>query len=145
MVGDARRRAAGPGGRRRGRQVLGSRPAYSVRIPAGLRPETVPVPVPVPVPVAERTVPWLRVGAAYAWRLILVGIAVYGVFSILGSFQLIAVALFLALVVTSVLRPLTDLLGRILPRSLAVAMALLGSVLLLLGLLALVAVSYTHL
>ncbi|GGU91631.1 AI-2E family transporter [Streptomyces filipinensis] len=136
MVGDARRRAAGPGGRRRARQVLGSRPAYSVRIPVGLRPETVPVAVPVPV--AERTVPWLRVGAAYAWRLILVGLVVYGVFSILGSFQLIAVALFLALVVTSVLRPLTDLLSRILPRSLAVAMALLGSVLLLLGLLALV-------
>jgi putative heme transporter len=129
-VGDARRRTAGAGGRRRGSRVLGSRPAYSVRLPATPRPE--------PVPVAERTVPWLRVGAAYAWRLILVGIAVYGVFSLLGSFQLIAVALFLALVVTSVLRPLTGLLSRIVPRPLAVAVALVGSVLLLLGLLALV-------
>nr|WP_227026185.1 AI-2E family transporter [Streptomyces fodineus] len=134
VVGDARRRAAGPGdGRRRGR-VLGSRPAYSVRLPPVPRPE----PVPVPVPVAERTVPWLRVGAAYAWRLILVGFVVYGVFSILGSFQLIAVALFLALIITAVLRPLTDLLDRLLPRPLCVAVSLVGSLLLLLTLLALV-------
>ncbi|MEU6091497.1 AI-2E family transporter [Streptomyces sp. NPDC047085] len=87
---------------------------------------------------AERTVPWLRIGAAYAWRLILVGVVVYGVFGVLGRFQLIAVALFLALVVTSVLRPLADLLNRVLPRPLSVAIALVGSLLLLLGLLALV-------
>ncbi|MGV4981237.1 AI-2E family transporter [Streptomyces sp. NRAIS4] len=129
-MGDARRRAAGPDGRRRRGRVLGSRPAYTVRLPAVPRTE--------PVPVAERTVPWLRVGAAYAWRLILVGTVVYGVFSILGSFQLIAVALFLALIVTSVLRPLTDLLDRVLPRPLCVAVALVGSILLLMALLALV-------
>ncbi|MEV6115334.1 AI-2E family transporter [Streptomyces sp. NPDC052109] len=117
------------GGRRKG-LVLGSRPAYSVRLPSASRTE--------PAPVAERTVPWLRVGAAYAWRLILVGIVVYGIFSILGSFQLIAVALFLALVVTTVLRPLTDLLDRVLPRPLCVAVALVGSILFLLALLALV-------
>ncbi|MGW3006935.1 AI-2E family transporter [Streptomyces sp. NPDC001155] len=95
-------------------------------------------PRPRPVPAAERVVPWLRVGAAYAWRLILIGIVVYGVFSVLGSFQLIAVALFLALIVTSVLRPLTDLLDRFLPRPLCVAVTLVGSLLLLLALLALV-------
>ncbi|MEU1008673.1 AI-2E family transporter [Streptomyces sp. NPDC005890] len=85
--------------------------------------------------------PWLRIAAAYAWRLILVGAVVYGVFIVLGSFQLIAVALFLALVVTSVLRPPTDLLARFLPRPLSVAVALVGSLVLLLGLLALVATS----
>ncbi|WBO68321.1 AI-2E family transporter [Streptomyces camelliae] len=130
MVGDARRRAVGPGGRRRTRGVLGSRPAYSVRLAPAARPR--------PASAAEWTVPWLRVAAAYAWRLILVGFAVYGVFSILGSFQLIAVALFLALIVTSVLRPLTDLLDRVLPRPLCVAIALVGSVLFMLALLALV-------
>ncbi|MEW2626007.1 AI-2E family transporter [Streptomyces sp. NPDC048106] len=136
MVGGARRRPAGPegGGRRAGRAVLGSRPAYSVRPAAAPR----PAPPEPPEPTAERTVPWLRVVASYAWRLILVGIVVYGVFSILGSFQLIAVALFLALVITSVLRPLTDLLNRVLPRPPAVAVALVGSLLLLLTLLALV-------
>lgn len=86
----------------------------------------------------ERTVPWLRVGAAYAWRLILVGIVVYGLFTILGRFQLVAVALFLAFVITAVLRPVTDLLNHVLPRPLCVALALVGSILVLLGLFALV-------
>ncbi|WP_208030188.1 AI-2E family transporter [Streptomyces cyanogenus] len=132
---DARRRATGRNRpRRAGGTVLGSRPAYSVRLPAPPRAEP-------RVPPAERTVPWLRVAAAYAWRLILVGAAVYGVFIVLGNFQLIAVALFLALVVTSVLRPLTDLLARFLPRPLSVAVSLVGSLVLLLGLLALVASS----
>nr|WP_307788057.1 AI-2E family transporter [Streptomyces actinomycinicus] len=131
MVGEARRRVAERGGgRRAGGTVLGSRPSYSVRPAALSRPERVPP--------AEWTVPWLRTAAAYAWRLILVGVAVYGVFSVLGSFQLIAVALFLALVMTSVLRPCTDLIARFLPRPLSVAVTLLGSVLLVLALLALV-------
>ncbi|AYN43033.1 AI-2E family transporter [Streptomyces dangxiongensis] len=132
MVGEERRRGSGRGGGRRAAgRVLGSRPAYSVRLPAPPRPEP-------PTPPAERTVPWLRVAAAFSWRLILVGVVVYGVFSVLGSFQLIAVALFLALVVTSVLRPLADLLGRFLPRPVAVAVVLIGSLLALLALLALV-------
>ncbi|KMS89230.1 membrane protein [Streptomyces regensis] len=136
MAGDARRRVAPrSGGRRAGRAVLGSRPSYSVRLPSATSPPEPSVP---PTPPAERTVPWLRIAAAYAWRLILVGAAVYGVFSLLGSFQLIAVALFLALVVTSVLHPLTELLSRFLPRPLSVAIALVGSLVLLLGLLALV-------
>jgi predicted PurR-regulated permease PerM len=83
-------------------------------------------------------IPWLRIAAAYAWRLVLVGFVVYGVFTILGRFQLIATALFLALIVTSILRPVTDLLNRWIPRPLAVAVALVGSVLILLGLLAFV-------
>ncbi|MEV5007674.1 AI-2E family transporter [Streptomyces sp. NPDC093064] len=124
--------AGGPGrGRRAAGRVPGSRPAHSVRLPPRAR--TAPL-----VPKAESTVPWLRVAAAYAWRLILVGIVVYGVFTVLGRFQLIAVALFLGLVITSILRPLADLLNRFLPRALCVAVALVGSLLLLLALLALV-------
>ncbi|WP_123439056.1 AI-2E family transporter [Streptomyces sp. PanSC9] len=131
-MGDARRRAAGAGGGRPAvGPVLGSRPGHSVRLPVPPRAEP-------PVPRAERTVPWLRIAAAYSWRLILVGIVVYGVFSVLGRFQLIAVALFLALVVTSVLRPPTDLINRVLPRSLSVAVALIGSLMVLFALLALV-------
>ncbi|MEU0333965.1 AI-2E family transporter [Streptomyces sp. NPDC006193] len=132
MVGDARRRVtARGGGRRVARTALGSRPAYSVRLPAPPRPGTRRAR-------AGRTVPWLWTAAGYAWRLILVGAAVYGVFIVLGSFQLIAVAVFLALVVTSVLRPPTDLLARLLPRPLSVAVALVGSLLLVLALLGLV-------
>lgn len=87
---------------------------------------------------AERTVPWLRVAAAYSWRLIVVAVVVGGMFTVLGRFQLVAVSLFLALVVTAVLRPLADLLNRVLGRRLSVAVALVGSLLLLLALLALV-------
>ncbi|MFF0777497.1 AI-2E family transporter [Streptomyces sp. NPDC003720] len=128
MGGPGRR--AGRGRRTRG-TVRGGRPAHSARLPAGPR-------TGADAAVAARIVPWLRITAAYAWRLILVGVVVYGVFTLLGRFQLIAVALFLALIVTSVLRPLADLLGRVLPRPVSVAVALAGSLLLLLSLLALV-------
>ncbi|MFJ7299634.1 AI-2E family transporter [Streptomyces sp. NPDC099088] len=80
----------------------------------------------------------LRVAAAYAWRLVIVGVVAYAVFSLLGRLQLVAVALFLALVITAVLRPLADLLARHMPRTPAVVLSIGGSVLFVLGLLALV-------
>jgi predicted PurR-regulated permease PerM len=80
----------------------------------------------------------LRVAAAYAWRLLVLGVAAYAGFMILGRLQLVAVALFLALVVTSVLRPLADLLARRLPRAAAVAVSVVGSLVAAMGLLALV-------
>ncbi|MFF8595078.1 AI-2E family transporter [Streptomyces sp. NPDC015220] len=134
---DAGGPTAGRGrGRRAGGVVLGSRPARPVRLPPRARfLRAAPA---AEHPLAERTVPWLRVAAAYAWRLLLVGVAVYGVFTVLGRFQIIAVALFVALVVTSVLHPLADLLNRFLPRPLCVAVALVGSLLFLMALLAFV-------
>lgn len=120
--------AGGARGRRGGgRTVPGGRPAHLVRLPPRR-----------PAPAGDRTGPFLRSAAAHAWRLIVVGIVVYGLFVVLGRFQTIAVALFLALVITSVLRPATDLLARLVPRPLAVALALVGSIVVLLGLLALV-------
>jgi predicted PurR-regulated permease PerM len=80
----------------------------------------------------------LRTAAAYAWRILVVAAAVYGVFALLGRFHEIAVAVFLGLVVTAVLRPVADLAARFLPRPLAVVGSLLGSILLVLGVLALV-------
>ncbi|MGG7575926.1 AI-2E family transporter [Streptomyces sirii] len=80
----------------------------------------------------------LRTAAAYAWRLLAVGALVYAAFTVLGRFQLVAVAVFLALVITSVLRPLTDLMSRRLPRSVAVVVSVLGSIVVVLALLALV-------
>ncbi|POX57382.1 AI-2E family transporter [Streptomyces sp. Ru71] len=127
-MSDAGRAAARRG---RGPRAGGGLTAHAVRLPSRRRGGP-------PAPPAECSVRWLRVAAAHAWRLILVGIVVYGVFTVLGRFQLIAVALFLALVITSVLRPPTDLLARWLPRPLAVAVALVGSAVLLLALLALV-------
>lgn len=125
--------AAGQGRARRARGTApGSRAARAVRIPKrALDPRAT-------ASVSSVVVPALRIAGAYAWRLIVVGIVVYGVFIVLGRFQLIAAALFLALIVTSVLRPLADLLGRWLPRPLAVAVSLVGSIFVFCGLLALV-------
>ncbi|MEV7419395.1 AI-2E family transporter [Streptomyces sp. NPDC089919] len=82
--------------------------------------------------------PLLRTAAAYAWRLLVVGAAVYGVFMVLGRYHEIGVAIFLGMVITAMLRPLTGLLARLVPRGLAVALALLGSIVAVLGVLALV-------
>ncbi|MET9966046.1 AI-2E family transporter [Streptomyces sp. NPDC006356] len=80
----------------------------------------------------------LRTAAAYAWRIIAVGVVVRVVFSVLGQFHRIAVAVFLGLVITAVLRPVAGLLARFMPRPLAVATALIGGIVLVLGGLALV-------
>ncbi|MFF1838621.1 AI-2E family transporter [Streptomyces sp. NPDC058231] len=80
----------------------------------------------------------LRTAAAYAWRILVVGAVVYAVFSALGRFHEIAVAVFLGLVVTAMLRPVVDVLARVMPRPLAVALALVGSIVLFLGVLSLV-------
>ncbi|MFI9275932.1 AI-2E family transporter [Kitasatospora sp. NPDC052896] len=121
-------------GRERARQptVLGSRPprtrttatAHPSRGPARAAPSTVG--------------PALRRTAGYAWRLLVVGVAGYAAYLVVQRLELLAIALFLALVVTSVLRPAADLLGRALPRPLAVLFALLGALVLLGGLFALV-------
>ncbi len=63
--------------------------------------------------------------AGYAWRLIVVAIAVYGIFVLLGRVQFVGVALFVGLVITALLRPVADRLNRLLPRGLSVALALL--------------------
>ncbi|MET8824426.1 AI-2E family transporter [Streptomyces sp. NPDC004610] len=81
----------------------------------------------------------LRVAAAYAWRIVVVAVVVLGVFSVLGRFHQIAVAVFLALVATAVLRPTAGLLARMLPRSVAVGVTVIGSVLLVGAVLALIA------
>jgi predicted PurR-regulated permease PerM len=83
---------------------------------------------------AEEAVPYgLRVATAYAWRLILLAIAVYLVFVVLAKLTLVAVAVFVGLLIAALLRPLVDLLAQALPRGLAVAVALLLSILTLAG------------
>ncbi|GAA0288038.1 AI-2E family transporter [Streptomyces polychromogenes] len=82
--------------------------------------------------------PFLRTAASYAWRLLVVGAAVYAVFVVLGRFHEIGVALFLGLVITALLSPLSRRLTLLVPRSLAVAVSLIGSTVVLLGVLALV-------
>ncbi|MFI8962534.1 AI-2E family transporter [Streptomyces sp. NPDC053493] len=82
--------------------------------------------------------PFLRSAAAYAWRLLVVGGAVYALFAVLGRFHEIGVAVFLGLVITALLRPVANLVARVLPRGPAVAVTLIGGIVLVLGVLALV-------
>ncbi|MFJ9608465.1 AI-2E family transporter [Kitasatospora sp. NPDC101176] len=104
---------------------------------AGRRPR-VPAPRPRPAPPRATVPPGLRTAAAYTWRLLLFGITGYLVVQVLGELQLPVVALFLALVITSVLRPLVDLLARLMPRALAVLVSFLTAIALVLGVLTLV-------
>jgi predicted PurR-regulated permease PerM len=83
----------------------------------------------------------LRVAAGYAWRLIVIGIAVFFVFVALGRIQLVVGGVFVALLITALLRPLADRLARHLPRGLAVAIALIQAIIVVGGLLLLVASS----
>ena len=71
----------------------------------------------------------IRVAAAYAWRLIVLAVAVYLVFVVLAKLTLVAVAVFVGLVISALLRPLVDLVARALPRGLAVVVALLATIL----------------
>ncbi|WP_441248392.1 AI-2E family transporter [Kitasatospora sp. McL0602] len=85
-----------------------------------------------------RVVPGLQRAAGYAWRLLVVGAALYAVLVLLGRLVLPVVAVFVALVVTAMLRPGADLIGRVTPRAVAVLLTILGALLLLAGLLTLV-------
>lgn len=129
---------SGRGGRRRRYVVPASRPARGVGAKARARTTGTAVRRAAGDRDGAAVNRGLRVAAAYAWRLLLLGVAVYAVFTILGRLQLVGVALFLALVVTSVLRPLADLLARRLPRAAAVALSVVGSLIAVLGLLGLV-------
>ncbi|MFF4381411.1 AI-2E family transporter [Kitasatospora sp. NPDC001547] len=112
---------------------LGSR---RPRVPA--RRTRVGAPAPGRAPSGEHVPAGLRTAAGYTWRLALLGLAVYLVVDVLARLELPVVALFVALVITSVLRPLVDLLARVTPRSLAVLIALLCTVAVVGGVLTLV-------
>ncbi|MFD3546517.1 AI-2E family transporter [Streptomyces sp. NPDC058655] len=81
---------------------------------------------------------FLRTAAAHAWRLLVVGAAVYALFAVLGRFHEIAVALFLGLVITALLAVPARRLAGVMPRPLAVAVCLVASTVVLAGGLALV-------
>lgn len=76
---------------------------------------------------------WLRTSAGITWRLLVllagVGVVFYGT----AQVQLLFVAVFIALVLTAVLRPVVDLYGRVMPRPLATALGLLSGFLVLAG------------
>lgn len=97
------------------------------------------------VGVDDATAPrWLRQAAGVSWRLIVVVLGVGLVFYALAQVKLVVIAVFLALVLTAVLRPLVGWLSSYMPRGLATALSLLLSVLVVLGLLTYVGYSVAN-
>ncbi|MBO3087005.1 AI-2E family transporter [Cellulomonas dongxiuzhuiae] len=78
---------------------------------------------------------WLRRSAGVSWRLLVVLAAVVVVFYATSRVTLLFIAVFLALVFTAVLRPLVELMSRVMPRGLATALSLLAGILFFVGLL----------
>jgi predicted PurR-regulated permease PerM len=76
----------------------------------------------------------LAMAAGYTWRLIVVLAAVYLAFAALARVKLAVVAVFAALVLTALLRPVVDQLARLLPRPLAVVASMLAGLALVVGL-----------
>jgi predicted PurR-regulated permease PerM len=75
---------------------------------------------------AQQTAPrWLRTAGGVSWRLLVVTAAVVLVFYALSKVQLVVIAVFLAFVITAVLRPIVNWLSRWVPRGLAVGLSLL--------------------
>jgi predicted PurR-regulated permease PerM len=83
----------------------------------------------------------LQVAAGYAWRLIVVLAAVYLAFTALTRVKLAVVAVFVALVITALLRPVVNQLARLLPRPLAVVVSMLAGLAVVVGLFASVGVA----
>ena len=83
--------------------------------------------------------PRLRQASDYAWRLLLLGGAGYVAFLVALRFELIFIALFIALILTSLLRPPVHILSKVMPRPLAllvttlVGIGLLGGMFWLVG------------
>ncbi|GAB4085372.1 AI-2E family transporter [Myceligenerans cantabricum] len=84
---------------------------------------------------------WLRSSAGWSWRLIVLLAAVATVFWLTWQVQLLFVAVFLALVFTAVLNPVTALYGRVVPRPAATGLAILTGIVVVGGLLTYVVAS----
>ena len=84
---------------------------------------------------------WLEAAGGWSWRVLTIAAVVALVFWATTQVQLVFAAVFLSLVITAVLRPLVDLIARVVPRPAAVGLALLTALLVVAGLLTYVVTS----
>jgi putative heme transporter len=87
-------------------------------------------------PNAAEAVTWqVRVAAAWAWRLLVLGLALYILGRIFDRLELVAVSFVLALFLTAILHPLERLFSRLVPspKSVSAALALLVGIAALAG------------
>lgn len=93
----------------------------------------------------EEGVPrWLRTSAGTTWRLLVLLVGVGVVFYATAQVKLLFIAVFIALVLTAVLRPLVDIYAKVMPRPLATALGLLTGFLVFSGLIFYVAYSVAN-
>ena len=110
-MGRAAKRAArwGPG---RASAGGGSDPEPPPPVPPGPAPSALP-PVPPAPPAAPADVPrWLRVGAAWSWRLVLLAALLYVAGRVASDLYLVIVPAAAALLLTALLQPLANRLRR---------------------------------
>lgn len=104
-------------------------PAPAVAVRAGIRPDAT----------AQSTVtPGVRIASEWAWRLGVIALALYIVARVFAEFAGILVPILIAVMLASLLYPVTDWMADRIPRGLAALATLLGTLLLIVGLLALV-------
>lgn len=91
-------------------------------------PEPDPAATPATSNFSRAEVPWgIDLAAAWAWRLIVVAIAAYGVFWLVGYFSIVTLPLAIALLVAALVSPIVHLLQRIgLPKSLSAVLVVVG-------------------
>ena len=86
----------------------------------------------------------VRVAAAWAWRLLVIGAGVYFTSQVLGRFSSLLIPVLLALLLAALLAPVVDGLVRVLvPRVLAVVVVVLATLAVLVGLVTLVTTRVT--
>ncbi len=96
-------------------------------------------------PATEQTAPrWLRTAGGVSWRLLALTLAVVVVFFALSKIQLVVIAVFLAFVITAVLRPIVNTLSRWVARGVAVGLSLLLGTAFLAGMLTYVVYSVAN-
>ena len=96
-------------------------------------------------PATEQTAPrWLRTAGGVSWRLLAVTLAVVVVFFALSKIQLVVIAVFLAFVITAVLRPIVNVLSHWVARGVAVGLSLLLGTAFLAGMLTYVVYSVAN-
>jgi predicted PurR-regulated permease PerM len=86
----------------------------------------------------------LRTQAGYAWRFLVIVAAVLVLARAVAMVQLVAIAMFLAAVITAVLRPLVNFLSKVLPRWLSTLIGFLVALATLTGIVTFVTVSVSN-
>ena len=97
------------------------------------RRSAVVLPTAVPAPAGSSNfsraeVPWgVDLAAAWGWRLIVISVAAYGIYFLLGYFSIVTLPLAIAVLIAALVTPVVHLLQRLgAPRSLAAVLVVLG-------------------